>query len=471
MIRMMIFSPSKKLLHRYTPPTCTLELWSGNSPLPWRQRSAGTADWQFELRFDDPRVAEENQVAIRGALPQLDRLGEVVENYLQSWLKVSRPEIAASLARGGMMATLTGNRVSLADRETEPFLLAKGLIDHELHLGELSAQSSQSWINLTASQLFDLTVAIENYRRDIPQLSAPPTPKTESPPLRWTGGAILLLLLTGLGLWGSWQRAFSPTASLPNLEGDRDSALLVEPVPPVPLPPVPNRLFPNTPPALTARDPLPPASTLAAGKLPRTPEKPLQSPPPVVLPPPPIVPPAPNLPAGASSNAGRIDPLEIPASTASLPGNSPTSTLNPKTSPLKALPPPPALSPAPVPSEASSAMDSSNRQGRAIARREPPSPVPLLDVIPQVGEVRRYFQSRWQKPADLNRRLEYRLTLKSDGSLAEVLPLGKAAAIYQPQVGMPAIGQEFVSPLDQAVAQRIRLVLNPDGSVTSFLDE
>jgi hypothetical protein len=94
-----------------------------------------------------------------------------------------------------------------------------------------------------------------------------------------------------------------------------------------------------------------------------------------------------------------------------------------------------------------------------------------LDVIPQVGEVRRYFQSRWQKPADLNRRLEYRLTLKSDGSLAEVLPLGKAAAIYQPQVGMPAIGQEFVSPLDQAAAQRIRLVLNPDGSVTSFLDE
>jgi hypothetical protein len=95
----------------------------------------------------------------------------------------------------------------------------------------------------------------------------------------------------------------------------------------------------------------------------------------------------------------------------------------------------------------------------------------LLDTIPQVAEVRRYFQQNWKVPEGLNQRLEYRLTLNPDGSLGRITPLGRAASIYLDRTNMPLLGEPFVSPLTLAEPQTIRLVLTPDGAVRTFLEE
>jgi hypothetical protein len=94
----------------------------------------------------------------------------------------------------------------------------------------------------------------------------------------------------------------------------------------------------------------------------------------------------------------------------------------------------------------------------------------LLDTIPQVAEIRNYFQEKWQPPDNLSQTLEYRLRIKSDGSLDQSIPLGKAASLYLSHVPMPNQGQKFVSPLPMPEEQTVRLVLSPNGTVKTFLE-
>jgi hypothetical protein len=127
----------------------------------------------------------------------------------------------------------------------------------------------------------------------------------------------------------------------------------------------------------------------------------------------------------------------------------------------------------------------SNEQDTTVARRSgtselresaPTTPTPtsetstLLDTIPQVTEVRQYFQQRWQVPEGLKQTLEYRLVLNPDGTLKRIIPLGKAADIYLDRTPMPLLGEAFVSPLPLSSPQTIRLVLSPNGKVRTFLE-
>ncbi len=140
---------------------------------------------------------------------------------------------------------------------------------------------------------------------------------------------------------------------------------------------------------------------------------------------------------------------------------------------------------APAPSAASPAVPSSTNQRSAAdsqfsadivpetaseserATAAPSTPTSL----PQVNEIRAYFQQSWQPPEDLDRAVEYRLVLNSDGSLAQVDPLGSTARLYASQANMPAIGTPFVSPLEaEGVMPKVRLVLQPNGSVRAFLE-
>ncbi|MEA5419155.1 hypothetical protein VB712_07925, partial [Spirulina sp. CCNP1310] len=101
----------------------------------------------------------------------------------------------------------------------------------------------------------------------------------------------------------------------------------------------------------------------------------------------------------------------------------------------------------------------------------PESSIPLpFNSLPQVEEVRNYFQARWQPPEDLTQGLEYRLRLNTNGSLQRLLPLGTTAAAYLPQTPMPRLGEAFVSPLTGAQTAEIRLVLERDGQVRTFLE-
>jgi hypothetical protein len=117
------------------------------------------------------------------------------------------------------------------------------------------------------------------------------------------------------------------------------------------------------------------------------------------------------------------------------------------------------------------------RSSEAVSPLSPPSSSSvadqqgLLDPIPQVVEVRNYFQKTWKPPSDLKQRLEYRLLLGQNGSIQQVTPLGRASALYQPQTGMPPLDQPFVSPLSVEGEQTLRLVLTPKGEVNTFLED
>ncbi|WLT38801.1 hypothetical protein NON20_03290 [Synechocystis sp. B12] len=63
-------------------------------------------------------------------------------------------------------------------------------------------------------------------------------------------------------------------------------------------------------------------------------------------------------------------------------------------------------------------------------RAVPPRSTNLLDTIPQVAEVRKFYQEQWQPPEDQTQTLEYRLQIDPSGTVKRTMPLGRAASIY-----------------------------------------
>lgn len=94
----------------------------------------------------------------------------------------------------------------------------------------------------------------------------------------------------------------------------------------------------------------------------------------------------------------------------------------------------------------------------------------LFDTIPQVAQVRNYFQQQWKPPTGLTQSLQYYLRLNPDGSIDRIQPLGEASTKYIDRTGMPVPGKPFVSPIEGERNAHIRVVLGPDGKVETFLE-
>lgn len=107
--------------------------------------------------------------------------------------------------------------------------------------------------------------------------------------------------------------------------------------------------------------------------------------------------------------------------------------------------------------------------GTVAFSSESPKPE-IFNTIPQVVEVRNYFQQRWQPQKDLRRTLEYRLVIAPDGSVETIIPLGQAAQVMIEKIGVPLVGKPFVSSLIGKSHIKIRLILTPDGQVEAFLE-
>lgn len=465
-----MFFATRKLLRRYTPPTCTLELWVTRSRFRPFLKAEPPQDWQFELRFDDPRMPEEHQLALKGDRQQLDSLYEVVGHYLQNFLQETRSlwTVGASSEKRSFPEQLNAPVEGAVISSTQPCLHSQGLLSHELQGGSLAEIPARAIVTLSTSQLFDLSHALDDYQRDLPDLLQPKSAPLKSTHWLLPGGMAIALGLLGL-IWGQqrWHNWFAPTASNSITKPNPASPpSYLSAVPPVPLPPVKPIPAPSLAPTLANRDPLPmPSPATPDDPLARSADNPLQNPGLRVLPPPPVAPPAPPLPAGATSTVG-LNPLGTGA--IQIPEESSDPYL--KVSPLKKLPSPPPLLPNNSNTAFSTRAAPESNSPQAPLSDRPLAQTRLLDTIPQVAEVRAYFQKRWQKPADLTQSLEYRLSIKPNGSLAKIVPLGKAAIIYQPKVGMPAIGEVFVSPLPQKEDQTIRLVLDLEGKVSTFLE-
>ncbi|MGL5061560.1 MAG: DUF4335 domain-containing protein, partial [Microcoleus sp.] len=94
----------------------------------------------------------------------------------------------------------------------------------------------------------------------------------------------------------------------------------------------------------------------------------------------------------------------------------------------------------------------------------------LFETIPQVDEVKAYFEERWKPPEGMAETLEYSLQIDETGSIKNITPMGKAAGDYIDRTNMPLVGEPFVSAAADGTTPRIRLVLRPNGRVQTFLE-
>jgi len=69
----------------------------------------------------------------------------------------------------------------------------------------------------------------------------------------------------------------------------------------------------------------------------------------------------------------------------------------------------------------------------------------------------------------LTQSLQYTFVVGQNGSIQRVIPLGDAAKKHMDSTGMPRLGEPFVSPLQGKRNANIRVDLNSDGKVNTFL--
>jgi Domain of unknown function (DUF4335) len=497
---------SKSVLHRYTPPTCTLQIVAHSSPVSRWFGSKVVKEVQFDLRFDDPRSPGEKQFSITGDRQQLEALHTVVTNYIQELLNLS-PENFATLGQETLPPTsvtpslpldddvegdvwLTPNdSISPASPEIELSTdaiarnksaakseymqqTASGIkaaitqgefidlkpaskVAHNLFLGSLATVETGKFVQLSVLQLFDLATALDEYEQDL--IALPTFPRNQnSPLLAWANIAAVLLLGVGVTAVGLqvYNRPNSPQTA--NNINNRPKAT---PNPQVALAPSP---FPSLSPANTILVPSPNSSIPPTGAIAPPSTAPVSqtatpstknAPVPNGLPPQPVVM---NPPAAQTTTT-----VTIP------------QTSN-QTPPIVILPSP-NLSPLATPNPAATNTTVEQQDSNSSEAPTPPKPITTATrtafvANPQVAEVSNYFNGRWEPPSSLRSSLEYSIILDVDGSIQVIEPYGLASRTYLDRTGMPLIGERFVSANQDGKSPRIRLRFNPNGKVQAFLE-
>jgi hypothetical protein len=95
------------------------------------------------------------------------------------------------------------------------------------------------------------------------------------------------------------------------------------------------------------------------------------------------------------------------------------------------------------------------------------------DVVesPTVQATRSYFQSKWKPSSTQQNPLQYVVQVSGkSGLVRSVSPQGAAATTYLNQSKIIKAGQKLVSPTVGGTDQKIRVVLQPDGNVDSFME-
>ncbi len=374
-------------------------------------RQAVLAPWRssylvrFALRF------ERLGVALQGSPAQLRRLHRVLRDHLGRLMDL------------GIFPCLPPEEPSPESRELR--IEASNLWEHLLFLGPLGTLETGPVLRLNILDLADLTAALDQYEQD--RLARPRSTPWAMP--TWARTALPLVVVTALA------------TSLVNRLTTVAPVTKTVVVSPAPLPPAPLPRIAQTTPLPASKAPLHPAVSPNP--------KPLATP--QVLPPPP-------------TSLG--PPVVIP---------NPSGILQPPPvalSPGPALPPPPPVVANVHPLESKPPIvtfNQTNSPPPALTPSSTPSKSTIFDTIPQVAQVRSYFQQHWTPPAHLSDALQYILVLSPNGTIRQITPLGTMAGNYIDQTGMPLIGEPFVSPVAGNYQPQIRVVLNPDGTVQTFL--
>jgi Domain of unknown function (DUF4335) len=498
-------SSSNSVIRRYTPPTCTLEIWAENSPLSrWTDQTI-IKNLKFRLQFDDPRLSEERKILIQGDYQKLELLSNIVTTYVQKLLQQSAEDFSINLldtnnanteselqdTASSVLSTQTSFNTQIP--QTKIYLEASSNLTHKLFMSDLAEQV----IELTLLQLFDLATALDEYSSD---LTALPTANNQSVSIslpQWSPIAAVLVIAGALTPF-TWQYAknFQPNKSQVAKNTNptstqvaiAPSSTLNLPTPQL-TPPVtnfsPSLSFPN---AIIPAQPttLPQATSIPSNttSYPITPQVPLTP----LFPNTNIgsvtqrIPNSRNLvaksginttsPKNSSSSNKTPSNLTINSpSIATIPNNIDNNNSNPlpasSDSELQR-----GMTGIPAPEQISQKEKNDNLVRRLRAAKNAPVTAPnddktLFDT-PQVVEAREYLNKRWQPPSGLSQPLEYSLLLGVDGTIERILPLNQVSREYIDSSGIPEIGKPFVSTNKSGQNLRIRVVLGADSKVQTF---
>lgn len=179
---------SNSVIRRYTPPTCTLEVSAQNSPLSQWMGKSVLKQLSFSLRLDDPRLPEDQRIAIRGNRDQLEALCAAVTAYVQQFLHTQPDKFWESYNNSGDATQVlngteaprdihnTDTRLSTLGKpyntnntqfnQSEIRIEPSGYLSHNLYLGNL-APATGGVVKLSLLQLFDLASALDEYSADV----------------------------------------------------------------------------------------------------------------------------------------------------------------------------------------------------------------------------------------------------------------------------------------------------------------
>lgn len=449
------------VLRRYTPPTCTLEVIAKDSPLSRWAAQPVVKNVRFQLSLDDPTRPQEQWAVIRGDRTQLADLCEAVSDYVQHLLDLPETALTISSASPGSVATLPTieARTTAPPANTTGIVLApKGLLKHELYWGTLANDEAGSVTTLNTLQLFDLANALDEYSIDVLDLPTLERSGWLTTVPNWAQIAAIVLVAVGLS-----------TSAIKLLDGSQGGSLLTANNPSQGASSSDQQIATQIPPSIVEKATPPVISTQ-------------KLPPPSPGATPPTVPGAPKVtqpsPTPTSSPAtlppGAIATYPVPVS----PGRPTIITGEAEPSTQAAAPAQPNAA-ASAASESLTADAAAQLNAQTFSRQRTAKESgsggaagsTAFDTIPQVAEVRNYFQQRWQPPEGLNQTLEYSLQLDANGTLKSITPLKQASGDYLDRTGMPLLGDPFVSPLKGRDSAKVRLVLDANGQVKAFLED
>ncbi|BAZ42059.1 hypothetical protein NIES4101_80270 [Calothrix sp. NIES-4101] len=211
---------SNSVIRRYTPPTCTLEVKAQSSPLSQWMGKSVLKQLRFELRFDDPRLPEEQRIAIRGDRDRLEALYAVVTGYVKEFLQKSpdkfwesystlenqdqdlnNTEIQDSANFSSRTSTL-GKPFNPEIPRIEPkgdiYIEPSSHLSHNLFLGSLASQVPGGVVKLSLLQLFDLASALDEYSSDVLALPNLESRRRSSAVPAWAPIAAVIAVAVGL---------------------------------------------------------------------------------------------------------------------------------------------------------------------------------------------------------------------------------------------------------------------------------
>ena len=189
---------------------------------------------------------------------------------------------------------------------------------------------------------------------------------------------------------------------------------------------------------------------------------------------------------------GRIDPFDRPTTPKKTDRPSkPAIATQPKSKPGK--PQPSALNPSPNdpftpvpknpnlidPNERSSKESKDSKESKEIAEPQVQPIVPdkplqsnsgnePAENNPTLQETKRYFQAKWKATPTQPNALQYVLQVGKNGKVRNISPQGEAATTYLKQTKLIEAGQKLGAA--GSSDQKIRVLLQPDGGVDTFIE-